>query len=125
MECFNHDAIQAVGLCRSCNKAVCKSCALVFPKGMACSEACEKDAKELIETNERSKKIYGIGDYKTNKLASGVLVWILLSVVMWIAFSVSYFLGDSLDISSLAMAIIFSVITVIAYRSSKNTGINC
>lgn len=124
MECFEHQAVAAVGLCKSCGKALCKSCAILFPKGMACTEECAKDAKELIEMNERGKKLYGIGEYKTNKLATGVLVWLLLSSVMWVAFGITYFIGNA-DFSSLAMAVVFSVITAVVYRSSKATGLNC
>lgn len=83
------------------------------------------DAKELVEMNERGKKLYGIGQYKTNKLASGVLVWILLSSVMWIGAGVTYLIREDIDFGSLAMAVVFSLITIIVYRSSKSTGLKC
>lgn len=125
MECFKHQTVPAVGLCKSCNKAVCRSCAIIFPKGLSCSEECEMDAKELVEMNERGKKLYGIGQYKTNKLASGVLVWILLTSVMWLVAGVTYLISEDIDFGSLAMAVVFSLITVIVYRSSKSTGLKC
>lgn len=125
MECFEHPAAAAAGLCKSCGKAVCRSCAIVFPKGLACSDACAKDAKELVEMNERGKKIYGIGEYKNNKLATGVKIWLLLSAVMWISFGFGYFSYRNVDYGSLVMAVGFSFVTAIIYRSSKNTGIKC
>lgn len=125
MECFEHSAMPAIGICKSCNKAICRTCAKSFPKGLACSDACLKDAIELVEMNERAKKLYGIGDYKTSKLASGVWVWILLSAVMWIVASLSYFFAKSMDVGSLAMAVVFSIIAVVVYRSSKSTGLKC
>jgi hypothetical protein len=80
---------------------------------------------ELTEINERAKKLYGIGDYKTSKLASGVWIWMLLSAVMWINAGLSYFFAGKMDVGSLAMAVVFSIITVVVYRSSKSTGLRC
>lgn len=125
MNCFQGHEQPAVGICKSCGKAVCPECAIEFPKGLACSDACQKDVKEIIEMNERSKKIYGIGDYQTNKLASGVWVWLLLSGVMWVVAVASFFVSSRPDYGITAMAVVFSIITTIVYRSSKRTGINC
>jgi hypothetical protein len=125
MICFKHNDNQSVGLCKSCGKAVCKECAIEFSKGLACSDMCEKDAKELVEMNERGKKLYGIGDYKSNKLASGVWVWLILSGAMWATAIINFFISNRPNYSSLIMAILFSIITIIIYRSSKRTGLNC
>jgi len=125
MECFEHDGIQAVAICKSCYKAVCKNCAIPLPQGIACSSECERDVKETNDVVERSKKIYGIGDHQSNKLASGVWVWLLLSSAMWVVSLFPLVKGRSLDYGTMIMAIIFTVITIIVYRSSKNTGINC
>ena len=125
MICFKHNDNKSIGLCKSCGKAVCKECVIEFPKGLACSEECEKDAQELIEMNERGKKLYGIGEHQTNKIASGVWVWLLLTAAMWVAAGVSFFVSNKLNYGSAVMAIMFSIITVIVYRGSKRTGLNC
>ncbi|MGB0866763.1 MAG: hypothetical protein ACPGSC_09655 [Granulosicoccaceae bacterium] len=125
MLCFKHAQEQAVGICRSCNKAVCRQCAIELPKGLACSSECQKDVHELVEMNERGKKLYGIGDYKTNKLATGVWVWLLMTGTMWVAAGLGYLGSGSLDIGHTVMAVLFSVISFIVYRSSKRTGLNC
>lgn len=125
MNCFQHRESLGIGVCKSCGKAVCPDCVIEFPKGLACSIECEKDAKELIEMNERAKKIYGIGEHKTNKLASGVWVWLLLSAVMWVVAGVGFFSSSKPDYVTAMMAIVFTIITIIVYRGSKRTGINC
>ncbi len=125
MICFQHKDNQSVGLCKSCGKGVCEDCVIEFSKGIACSQECEKDAKELIEMNERGKRIYGIGDYKTNKIASGVLVWLLLSVAMWATVLIRFFSYNNIDYGTVMMATVFSIVTVIVYRSSKRSGLNC
>lgn len=123
MHCFAHSGITAVGLCRCCAKGLCRECAIELPKGLACSVECELEAKELIELNERAKKLYGIGQYHNNKLASGVMVWLLLSAVMFAAAGYAYVANGRFDFVSTAMAAVFVVITVIVYRASKNTGL--
>jgi len=125
MICFSHQDKQGVGVCKSCGKAVCQDCVIEFSKGLACSAACEKDAKELVEMNERGKKIYGIGDYQTRGLASGVWVWLLLTGVMWGISVWSYFNSNKFNYGAIVIAVVFSIITFIVYRSSKRTGLNC
>src|SRR3989338_416555 len=125
MQCFEHKGNDAVGICKSCNKAVCMECAISFPKGLACSSECEKDVKELIEMNERGKRLYGIGQYQSNKLASGVIVWLLLSAVMLSVAIYVYITPGRFDYVTTAMATVFLMITVIVYRASKSTGIKC
>lgn len=125
MVCYRHRENQSIGICKSCGKAVCADCVIEFPQGLACSTECEKDAKELITMNERGKKLYGIGDYQTNKLASGVVIWLWLSGLMWIVAGLSYFFSAKPDYGSAAMAAVFSIITIIVYRASKRTGLNC
>lgn len=53
-----------------------------FFRGLACSAGCEQDTNELVEMNRLGKKMYGIRQYKSGKLVSGVIVWFLLSAVM-------------------------------------------
>ncbi len=125
MECYYHSSKQAVGLCRSCNKAVCRDCAKIIPKGLACCDECVVDAQELIEMNERGKKLYGIGKFKTNRLATVVVVWLLLAGVMWVCTALVYFGRNEPDYGTLAMAVIFTIIAGIMFRSSKRTGLQC
>jgi hypothetical protein len=125
MECFEHTGVHAIGICKSCNKAACKTCAIIFPKGIAFCEACAMDAKELVEMNERGKKLYGIGQYQSNKIASGVWIWLMLTILMWLLAGVSYFTSNRMDYGTLMMAIGFSVVTGVVYRASKRSGLQC
>ncbi len=124
MECFEHPGAIGVGICRGCGKAVCRECAIQLPRGLACSPACELDVAELNEMNERGKRIYGVGQYKTNQLPSGVLVWLLLTGAMVSMSGYFYFATDRIDYLSTTMAVLFLLITYITYRGSKRTGFN-
>jgi len=124
MDCYRHSNISAVGLCKTCFKAVCPDCASDVGNGLACKGSCEEKVLELNEVWERSAKIYGVGKHKSRLPSSGVVVWFLLSLAMWSITGVSYYVGK-LDYASLIMAVIFSIVLVIAYLSAKRTGIKC
>jgi hypothetical protein len=49
MECFSHPSSQAVGICKSCGKAVCRACAKDLGFAIACSDSC---AAELAAEHE-------------------------------------------------------------------------
>ena len=125
MECFKHTNQQAVGICKSCFKAVCRECAIELEHGLACSQECATDVSEYNQMNEKGKKLYGIGSRKSKVPASGVIMWSFLTVVMWALFLIPYLVKDKVLYESLVMSILFTIITGIAYYSSKRTGLQC
>ena len=125
MECFIHEGHKSIGLCKSCYKAVCRDCAIDVEHGLACSEECVTDVAELNEMNERGKKIYGIGPRKSKMPSSGVIIWCLFSILFWGMAAIPYFKTGHIDYGSLAMAIVFTIIAVIAFFSVRRTGLQC
>jgi len=125
MECFVHSDKPAVGLCKSCYKAVCKNCSIELGHGLACSEVCAKDVAELNEMNERGKRIYGIGFRKSRVPSTGVILWGFLTCIMWAVFLIPYFMKNKFEGSNLVIAIIFSVFWALTYYSSRRTGLQC
>ncbi len=47
MECYYHDGVQACGICKSCNRGICKNCAAEVNNGIACKGKCEDKVVEL------------------------------------------------------------------------------
>ena len=47
MECFYHSAAPAVGICKNCQRGVCRECAAEIADGIACSGRCESQAVAL------------------------------------------------------------------------------
>lgn len=41
MNCFNHREEPAIGICKSCGKALCANCLSELPNGIACKNSCE------------------------------------------------------------------------------------
>ncbi len=125
MECYNHESLNAVGLCKSCYKAICKECAKELEHGLACSEICESDVTETNEMNERGKKLYGIGHRKSKMPSSGVIIWAILSLLLWAVVLINFFLNNHTDIVTAVFATGFTLLAVFAHFSSKRTGLQC
>lgn len=49
MNCFYHPTAVAVGTCKSCNKGLCRECAVDLGKGLACKGRCEEDVKAVMQ----------------------------------------------------------------------------
>ena len=125
MHCFKHQTNPAVGLCKTCFKALCPECAVDLGNGLACRGECEQRVGELNQMWERSARIYGIGRFKSNVPSSGVLLWGLMAVVMWAVAGVGYFVSDQVDVGSIVMAILFTVALGLAIFSARRTGLKC
>ena len=125
MNCFNDSTTPAVGSCKSCHKGLCQDCATDTGKGLACRDTCETDVLEIWEMNERGKKIYGIGKYKTRMPSSGVLLWGGLSLVLWVLVGFSYIKNSEVDGALVVPAVLMTVIAGFAYYSARRTGLNC
>src|SRR4051812_41469041 len=55
MKCFNHDAADAVAICKNCNKALCRVCAVDVGNGIACLNSCEQEVLSINEMIQRNK----------------------------------------------------------------------
>jgi hypothetical protein len=49
MKCFYHADRDAVGVCKSCQRALCHECAADLGKGIGCKGRCEEDVRQLIQ----------------------------------------------------------------------------
>jgi prefoldin subunit 5 len=49
MRCFYHEEKQAVGLCKSCGKGICKECAVDLTTALACRGHCEESVRSIIQ----------------------------------------------------------------------------
>jgi hypothetical protein len=57
MECFYHNNVQACGICKSCQRGICKQCASEVKNGIACKGKCEEQAIELDNLVSSSAKM--------------------------------------------------------------------
>jgi hypothetical protein len=78
MRCFYHDTVDAVAICKNCNRGVCRECAAEFPNGIACKNKCEAEVEAvnlLISRNKTSHQ-------KTSAAYSrNAIVYLMLAAV--------------------------------------------
>lgn len=58
MKCYQHRSIDAVGVCKSCGKAVCPDCAVELGFAITCPGACEETARAYHKLNNNSIAVY-------------------------------------------------------------------
>lgn len=57
MRCFYHEDREAVGICKSCGRGLCRECAVELPKSLACRGRCEADAQAVTQLIERNLQV--------------------------------------------------------------------
>ena len=58
MKCFYHPAIDAVALCKSCLRGICRECAVDQGRGLACKGKCESEVAAILDLQQRNKTAY-------------------------------------------------------------------
>lgn len=124
MECFAHQGSCAVGVCKACGKAVCRSCAIDVGVALACSQDCAKEAADVHEMNQRGKRIYGIG-VDRKRLPSGIVMWLLFGTIFAGFGAVSSYRSHEPDWFPLLFGLAFYFIAWLAYRRVKEIGLQC
>jgi len=110
MECFIHPNVPAVGLCKSCGKGVCHSCALPVERGLACSEACKPFAESLSQLQVTS--IRNIGLYSVQRFVQPLLALVFL-VTGFYLFSV--YPSDAFTWFILAAGAVFALVSIVSW----------
>lgn len=72
MNCFNHRASDAVGICKHCNKALCHDCLTDTGDGLACTATCVDDVRMLNALIVRNRKT--ISAQKSNAYLSSLFL---------------------------------------------------
>lgn len=90
---------------------------------ITCSDTCKKEATDVHEMNQRGKKLYGIGVPK--KIASGVIMWFLFSAFFG-AFGIFQTIKTGQpDWFLLLFGAASLFIAILAYRRTKESGLQC
>lgn len=116
MKCFNHNAAEAVGVCKSCGKGLCHKCAAELPNGIACKDSCEKRVNLLNSMIDGSANVMSASNKQIKNMAYFAIVFGFLFIVL----GVILFVKDEVTgILFVAMGSVFIVSGII--RSRKNS----
>lgn len=85
MKCYNHEDKDAVGICVSCKKGICKDCAIEYNEKLYCKDCIEKVKRITGKKFVRNKKkqilggvCAGIADYFGIEPLVVRIIWLLL-----------------------------------------------
>jgi hypothetical protein len=121
MECFSHIDAPAVGICKTCGRAICRKCAIDFGIALACCDVCADEARELHEMNQRGKKIFGIGATQP-RLPGGVLIWLLFAMFFGGSGLYLRYFNAEAEWVALVFAGVSLLIAFIVYRRARQIG---
>lgn len=57
MNCFNHNELSAIGICKHCNKGICQNCLSDTGNGLTCKGHCTKEVIAINKLIEYNKKV--------------------------------------------------------------------
>jgi hypothetical protein len=117
VKCFNHSTIDAVGVCKHCNKGLCRECAVEITGSLSCRGPCE----EQVALVNRLAHQAGASYAKTSRAyLRSTLVYFILGVV----FAVFAFRTDITLLRTLLiiMSVVFFLGGVFYFRSSREFG---
>ena len=116
MHCFYHDPVEAVAICKNCNRGVCRECAVELVNGIACKNRCEAEVEAVNQIIERSKTSY----QKTSSAFSrNAIVYLMFAVVFGFWALIRSGGSPGLVWTMLAIAIVFLIASLFSYSTSR------
>jgi len=94
MTCFYHQDASAVGLCKSCNKGLCATCAVDVGNGLACQASCVERVRSLNQLVERNIRLTPASEQLLGKQPRGYLLSGVFGIV---AGGLFMMLGQNMD----------------------------
>ena len=89
MKCFNHPTVDAVGLCKSCSRALCRDCIGEVGKSFSCKDRCEADVASINDLLERGRTAYQKSS--RNTFRSGPNYFLLIMGLLFTGWGISFF----------------------------------
>ncbi len=128
MKCYKHNESDAVGICCACGKGCCEACASVSETKLVCSQTCSEVMSENRQILERTKMMYGIGQYKPkHTISSQVLIFAFMGVLFlgFGAYWTYYNYRTELGLFMLSYGGFCSVVAVILWYRNRKIKLNC
>lgn len=125
MDCFNHAATAAIGICRFCGRGICHGCARTDGRGLSCGEACEAELGELREINERAKRIYGIGAHARKRLPLAALMWGAFALLFGGFGAHGYYGSGRIEWFPVLFGALCAVLCVVTWWRMRDLKLNC
>lgn len=127
MECFYHQGSQACGICKSCQRGICKQCASEVSNGIACKEKCEDQAIELDNLVSNSIKMQKSSELLVNTASAGMGAGELFTLVLGAIFTAYGVYESTMFLTVLGVAFLlfgaFGIFKIFKAKKESNTDI--
>lgn len=121
MECYYHEDRSACGICKSCQRGICRDCASEVSNGIACKASCETQAAELDAMITFSKNMEEKSSLLINSVGIGTSE--LFNIVLGSLFFGFGLYEDKEFIMYLGIAfLVFGALGIIRYFRAKGAG---
>ena len=118
MKCFNHPQLDALGVCKNCQKGICSGCLTDTGSGLACNTGdCVQKTEGINRIINRQIKMYGSTQGAVQQ-----------RTLFYIAFALFFFIIGAQIHDALmqgviiAMGVLFILMSVGSYRQQKKLG---
>jgi len=81
MKCYNHPEVDAVAVCKSCSRGLCRECAVEVGTSIGCKNRCEADVAALDEIIRRGRT--GYQKTSSTYFRSGLVIILLGAVFLF------------------------------------------
>ena len=101
MKCYRHPELEAVAVCRSCGRALCRDCVTEVGLSCSCKGRCESVVATMNDLMERGRTAY----QKTSALQLRNGIFIILLGIVFISLAVYQFsVGGASELTYLLIA---------------------
>jgi hypothetical protein len=80
MKCFYHQEVDAVGICKNCQRGICPGCAAERDGGLACRHRCEVQVDQVTALIRRNIQV-GVKSRPLSLVALAVFVVALITLL--------------------------------------------
>ncbi len=74
MKCYYHHDVDAIAICKNCNRGLCAQCAAEVGKSIACKSTCVAEVEALDSALQRSMKSFETNRRVYAQFAFGMLL---------------------------------------------------
>lgn len=114
MKCFNHHDRDAIGLCKSCGKGLCEECIAEVPRGLACKNSCEENARQITELIQKNIALHNQADVNLKKTQKRILFNVIVLMLFGLILVIVGFV-DGFDLPMLILAIFFISLAISSF----------
>ena len=58
MKCYEHNEVDATGICKHCHKGICRECTVLVDGSLSCAGECEPEVAAYNYMMNKGKRVY-------------------------------------------------------------------